>query len=91
MPALHGALSLAAALVLLLSGCAKEDGFAPCNDRASDASGDAKSMPMGSMVGSDQLNGKPTMGGGRDTGSSISDDGDDVGDGERSRKKKTSN
>lgn len=85
---LQASVPLVAAFVLLLSACAKEDGFAPCEENAAGASGDAKSMLVGSTMGNAQSIGKPLPTGGKHDGSAISDDGDDVGDGERSRKKK---
>ena len=87
-PFVRGALPLIAA-VLLLAGCAKEEGFAPCQrDQAHAAPGGAKSLaPEGNQ---EALQRKPADAVGTPDGFRISDDGDDVGDGERNRKKKPS-
>ncbi len=68
--------------VLLLTGCAKDELLAPA--RMDDGSGKVRviTVPLDD-AGQDAA--KP---GSTGDNSSISDDGDDVGDGERNRKKK---
>ena len=70
-------------LAVLLVGCSKDECVAPSNH----ADGVAKGIHVTAVT--DQ----PSNGGLQDSGkdgedSSISDDGDDVGDGERNKKKK---
>jgi hypothetical protein len=76
---------LVAAALLILAGCGKDELVAPGG-----AEQDVK-VTRGSMDGS-QSEKPPTNGPGPivgdDGGAGISDDGDDVGDGERNRKKK---
>ncbi|MCC6939547.1 MAG: hypothetical protein IT226_15120 [Flavobacteriales bacterium] len=71
-------------LVVLLAGCSKEECVAP-SDRATEV---AKSLHPVPSTG-EPMNGVLQPGSVKDGGnSSISDDGDDVGDGERNKKKK---
>jgi hypothetical protein len=88
VPASQPKLSFAMAIlvVMALTGCAKEDGFAPCqHDQEQD--GGAKNGG-GTDLEFNEVGGKPGHLRGTGAGSSISDDGDDVGDGERNKKKK---
>jgi hypothetical protein len=76
-----------ALLAFMAVGCAKEEAIGPCH---ADESGTTKSKG-GITSETDPSN--SGQGSGRKTdkdGASISDDGDDVGDGERNRKKKPS-
>jgi len=78
--------SLAILMAVFLIACGKEPLDAP---KAADAAGVAKSIPTMANVGGTNEEGagnpKDVTDGNGDT---ISDDGDDVGDGERNRKKK---
>jgi hypothetical protein len=76
-------------VMLTLGGCAKEEGFAPCSKQGQENLGDAKSGDAnGTLLEFEDGRSKPRTTRGTSDGSSISDDGDDVGDGERNRKKK---
>lgn len=80
---------MALVAVMALSSCSKEEGFAPCAKQNEENLGDAKSGDAnGTMMDVDDARNKPGHTRGTSDGSSISDDGDDVGDGERNRKKK---
>lgn len=70
---------------ILLAGCAKDEVTAPGPDAFGNAKRHNVIVPMDD---GDQDSAKPNSTG---DNSSISDDGDDVGDGERNRKKKPSN
>lgn len=84
----HLSLNLFAIVALVVSmaltGCSKDDGFAPCQ-KQEENNGNAKMMGGASVEFRDE---QGRNGRGTDGDSSISDDGDDVGDGERNRKKK---
>lgn len=72
-------------VVVLLASCAKEEVVAPASP-----AGTNKSLGT-TLQGGENQEGSTGVANGRDTGSDggwISDDGDDVGDGERNRKKK---
>lgn len=72
-------------VVVLLASCAKDEVVAP-----SSPNGSNKSLGTTLQSGESQ-EGSTGVNNGRDSGSDggwISDDGDDVGDGERNRKKK---
>lgn len=75
--------------MLAVTGCAKDDGFAPCQHEEENV-GNAKSS-VGAAIDLNDAAGKPGQLRGTSGGSSISDDGDDVGDGERNKKKKPNN
>ncbi|MFZ1693977.1 MAG: hypothetical protein WAT74_12325 [Flavobacteriales bacterium] len=70
---------------MALTGCSKDDGFAPCQHQEEN-NGNAKMMGGNATEYRDAQGRNGTRG--TDGDSSISDDGDDVGDGERNRKKK---
>jgi hypothetical protein len=80
--------SLLLAVVLLLAACGKDEVVAP----SSTTTVRAKNLPGGQVLdGSGTQNGvdAPDPKSGNDgVGDDISDDGDDVGDGERKKKKK---
>jgi hypothetical protein len=76
---------MAACLLLALSSCSKEELLAPTSDEHGIGKVRVTTVPMDDTQ---QDSSKPAPSAG-DT--SISDDGDDVGDGERNRKKKPSN
>lgn len=86
----HKLLAIMALVAMLtLGSCAKEEGFAPCSKQSEGSIGDAKSGDAnGTLLDIDDARSKPGHTRGTTDGSSISDDGDDVGDGERNRKKK---
>ena len=76
-------LGLALLLVVVLTGCAKDELVAPAP-----ANGNAKSLNV-PMVTDEPANGGTAPGSVKGDGDDpISDDGDDVGDGERNKKKK---
>lgn len=73
------------ALALLMVSCAKE----PLDPPMQAAALDPKGMSPTILSGTDTQNGGTDNDGKRDTDTdTISDDGDDVGDGERNKKKK---
>lgn len=73
------------ALALLMVSCAKEPLDAPMQAAALES----KSISPTILSGTDTQNGSTDNDGKRDTDTdTISDDGDDVGDGERNKKKK---
>jgi len=79
---------MAIVVVMALSSCSKEDGFAPCQKADNENVGDEKRGSSGNQIDFNSAHSKPGATRGTGDGSSISDDGDDVGDGERNRKKK---
>jgi hypothetical protein len=79
---------MALLVVMALSGCSKEEGFAPCAKNSDESVGNEKRGSVGNEIDFNDARSKPGSTRGTSDGSSISDDGDDVGDGERNRKKK---
>ncbi|MBK8498395.1 MAG: hypothetical protein IPL52_06145 [Flavobacteriales bacterium] len=81
----HNFKGLLLALALLMVSCAKEPLDAPMQAAALESKG----MSATILSGTDTENGGTDNDGKRDTDTdTISDDGDDVGDGERNKKKK---
>ncbi|MFN3874289.1 MAG: hypothetical protein ACK4L7_00050 [Flavobacteriales bacterium] len=78
----------AAAVVaaLALAGCSKDDAVAPCSKQGSEEAGDAKVQTGLPLEAPQQLPDRKSVNDSEPRG--ISDDGDDVGDGERNKKTK---
>ncbi|MBK6829915.1 MAG: hypothetical protein IPG92_03830 [Flavobacteriales bacterium] len=72
------------ALLLIMAGCAKE----PLDRPSECATGVAKGVPTVLSMDAPTENSGDPKGDADGNGDTISDDGDDVGDGERNRKKK---